>query len=137
LDRVRERIAALSLEMIVTLPGFVSSNEVTDAMASALCVVQPSSREGYGLVVVEASALGVPAVVIVGEDNAAVELIESGRNGFVAPIPDANALAAEIIRCWQGGEALRAATREWYGRNALRLSLGYSLDEVVNGYTVG
>jgi glycosyltransferase involved in cell wall biosynthesis len=137
LDRVRERIAALRLESVVSLPGFVPSDEVTNAMARSLCVVQPSSREGYGLVVVEASALGAPAVVIDGEDNAAVELIESGRNGFVAPTPDADALAQEIVRCWRGGDALRAATREWYGRNALRLSLGHSLDEVVSGYTVG
>ena len=137
LDRVRERIAALRLENVISLPGFVPSEEVTNAMACSLCVVQPSSREGYGLVVVEASALGAPAVVIDGEDNAAVELIESGRNGFVAPTPDADALAEEIVRCWRGGDALRAATREWYGRNALRLSLGHSLDEVVSGYTVG
>jgi glycosyltransferase involved in cell wall biosynthesis len=137
LDRVRERIAALGLENNVTLPGFVPSGAVTDAMARSLCVVQPSSREGYGLVVVEASALGVPAVVIEGEDNAAVELVESGHNGFVAQTPDAEALAEEIVRCWRGGETLRTATRQWYGHNALRLSLGYSLDEVVNGYIAG
>jgi glycosyltransferase involved in cell wall biosynthesis len=137
LDRVRERIAALSLGTIISLPGFVPSQDVSDAMARSTCVVQPSSREGYGLVVVEASALGAPVVVIDGEDNAAVELVESGHNGFVAQTPDADALAEEIVRCWCGGEALRAATREWYGRNALRLSLGHSLDEVVEGYTVG
>jgi glycosyltransferase involved in cell wall biosynthesis len=137
LDRVRERIAALSLGTVISLPGFVPSQDVSDAMARSTCVVQPSSREGYGLVVVEASALGAPVVVIDGEDNAAVELVESGRNGFVAQTPGADALAEEIIRCWRGGEALRAATREWYGRNALRLSLGHSLDEVINGYTVG
>lgn len=137
LDRVRERIAALSLDNVVSLPGFVPSEDVSDAMARSVCVVQPSSREGYGLVVVEASALGAPAVVIDGEDNAAVELIEPGRNGFVAQTPDADALAEEIIRCWRGGDALRAATREWYGQNAVRLSLRHSLDEVVTGYSVG
>jgi glycosyltransferase involved in cell wall biosynthesis len=137
LDRVRERIETLGLRDIVSLPGFVPSSDVREAIARSLCVVQPSSREGYGMVVVEAAALGAPAIVIEGEDNAATELIESGHNGFIARVPEANVLAEEIVHCWRAGETLRAATREWYGRNAIRLSLGRSLDEVVNGYTVG
>ena len=45
----------------------------------ALCLLLPSQREGYGLVVVEAAARGTPSVVVAGEDNAAVELIDGGR----------------------------------------------------------
>ena len=89
------------------------------------------------MLVVEASAAGTPSVVVDGEDNAAVELIDPGHNGFVAPEATAEAIAYEIIRCWKCGEALRAATREWYGRNAIRLSLEHSLAEVINGYTTG
>ncbi len=44
----------------------------------------PSRREGYGLIVVEAASLGVPTVVVAGPDNAAVELVSDGVNGFVA-----------------------------------------------------
>ncbi len=37
-------------------------------------------REGYGMVVVEAAAaLGTPSVVVAGEDNAATDLVERGR----------------------------------------------------------
>jgi glycosyltransferase involved in cell wall biosynthesis len=133
-DRIRERITTLGLESVIDLPGFVSAEDVSDAMARCLCVVQPSSREGYGMVVVEASAAGVPAVVVAGEDNAAVELIEPGKNGFVAQVAEPGALAEEIVRCWSAGEVLRAATRKWYGRNAVRLSLKHSLDEVVDAY---
>ncbi len=36
------------------------------------------------MMVVEASAHGIPSVVVAGEDNAAVELVQEGVNGFVA-----------------------------------------------------
>ena len=51
---------------------------------TALCMALPSSREGYGLVVVEAAASATPSVVVAGEDNAATELVDEGENGFVA-----------------------------------------------------
>ena len=53
-----------------------------------MCMLSTSRREGYGLVVVEAAARATPSIVVAGEDNAAVELIEEGVNGFVAPTPD-------------------------------------------------
>ena len=55
-----------------------------EALARALCLVLPSRREGYGLVVVEAAARGAPVVVVAGPDNAAIELVEEGVNGVVA-----------------------------------------------------
>ena len=48
-------------------------------------LVNPSAREGFGLVVAEAAADGTPSVVVAGEDNAAAELVIDGVNGFVAP----------------------------------------------------
>ena len=133
-ERIRARIDALALRDVVDLPGVVPEEQLADAMARALCVVQPSSREGYGMVVVEASAAGVPAIVVAGEDNAAVELIERGRNGFVASLPDACSVSAAIVQCWRAGTALRTATQEWFAQNAARLSLQHSLDEVIDGY---
>jgi glycosyltransferase involved in cell wall biosynthesis len=136
-ERIRERIDALGLRDIVELPGVVPEEQLADAMARALCVVQPSSREGYGMVVVEASAAGVPAIVVAGADNAAVELIEPGRNGFVASVPDACAVSTAIVQCWRSGATLRTATREWFAENVTRLSLQHSLDEVIDGYGSG
>ena len=133
-ERVTARIAELGLQDVVELPGFVDAEVVEDAMQRALCVVQPSSREGYGLVVVEASAHGVPAVVVEGLDNAAVELVDEGENGFVAAEPTGASIGDAIVRCHAGGDALRAATRAWYAENAERLSLDASLRTVSAGY---
>ena len=131
---VLAEIAALGLDGIVEAPGFVDSEVVDDALRRALCLLHPSSREGYGLVVVEASAHGTPAVVVSGPDNAAVELVEPGVNGFVAESADADALADALIAVSDAGFALRERTCDWFGENAERLSLERSLDVVAGAY---
>jgi glycosyltransferase involved in cell wall biosynthesis len=103
-------------------------------MRSAMCLLLPSRREGYGMVVVEAAARGTPSVVVADEDNAATELIEEGVNGTVAPRSDPEAIAAAIVRVHAGGEALRRSTAAWYSANARELSLESSLQTVLAGY---
>jgi glycosyltransferase involved in cell wall biosynthesis len=118
----------------IRLCGFVTSEEVDRALARALCLVLPSRREGYGLVVVEAAAHGTPSVVVAGSDNAAVELVEEGVNGFIAPSAGADDLAAAIVRAHEGGAALRRCTSNWFAKNAERLSLAHSLQTVARAY---
>ncbi|MBW3653429.1 MAG: glycosyltransferase [Actinobacteria bacterium] len=132
--QVLARIAALGLEEVVEAPGFVSGEEVEDALSSALCMVLPSSREGYGMVVIEAAAAGTPSVVVAGPDNAAVELVQEGVNGTVAPDASPAALAAAILRVHASGPALRDSTRAWFVANARRLSLTESLETVAAAY---
>jgi glycosyltransferase involved in cell wall biosynthesis len=134
---VLARISELGLDDVVTAPGFVARDTLETALHSALCMVLPSRREGYGLVVVEAAARATPAVVVAGPDNAATELVEPGVNGEIAPADTAQALADAIERVADAGPALRASTGEWFGRNARRLSLGGSLDLVARCYAGG
>jgi glycosyltransferase involved in cell wall biosynthesis len=133
-QRVLELIEALGLHGAASAPGFVEANRLADAIMRALCLVLPSRREGYGLVVVEAASLGTPSVVVQGPDNAATELIEDGVNGVVAPSADPHDLAAAILRVHEGGPALRASTEAWFARNAHRLSLESSLAKVLQAY---
>lgn len=134
LELVRDQVAKLGLDHRIQVPGFVSAEELEDGMCAAAAIVQPSAREGYGMIVVEASARGVPVVVVVGDDNAATELVEQGRNGFIAPTASADALADAIRGCLSGGDALRRSTRDWYEQNKTRLSLSHSLEVVVASY---
>jgi glycosyltransferase involved in cell wall biosynthesis len=132
--RVLAEIERLGLGEAVEAPGFVEHARVEEALRTALCMVLPSSREGYGLVVVEAAARGTPSVVVAGEDNAATELVDDGENGFVAASASADDLAAAILRVWRAGPALREATAAWFGANAERLSLEHSLETVLAAY---
>ena len=133
-DIVLARIEQHGLGDVARAPGFVSAQEVEDGLEHALCMVLPSRREGYGLVVVEAAARGVPSVVVADPDNAATELVEEGENGFVARSASPEDLADAILRVRAAGPELRARTAAWFGRNAQRLSLGGSLDSVAAVY---
>jgi glycosyltransferase involved in cell wall biosynthesis len=133
-DEVLRLIHELGLDGTVEAPGFVDEAVLEERMRRALCLLLPSRREGYGLVVVEASSRGVPTVVAAGPDNAATELVDDGVNGFIAPSADPDELAAAIVRVYEQGEPLRRSTADWYRRNAERLSLTRSLDTVLASY---
>jgi glycosyltransferase involved in cell wall biosynthesis len=126
--------ASLGLDGALEVPGFVDAEVVEAALSRALCMVLPSRREGYGMVVVEAAAGGTPSVVVAGPDNAAVELVEEGVNGVVAPSASPEDLAAAIERVRALGPALRRSTAEWFASNADRLSIESSLRAVAESY---
>jgi len=120
---------------MVDVPGFLPEERIGAALRRALCLVLPSRREGYGLVVIEEAARGTPVVVVVRDDNAAVELMENGVNGVIAKSISPTAIAS--------GDRAHARTRPcvphrgvgWFGRNAARVSLRSSIDSLVRSYT--
>lgn len=127
-------IAQRGVRETASAPGFVEAAVLDEAMRRSLCMLSTSSREGYGMVVVEASAHAVPSVVVAGEDNAAVELVQEGVNGFVAANDDPETIAAAIVKVHEAGMALRESTARWFAENAQRLSLESSLERVLAGY---
>jgi len=135
LPEVVRRVKEYDVEDVVSVPGFVATETIDELMGRALCMLLPSRREGYGLVVIEAASRGTPSVVVAGLDNAAVELIEEGINGFIAPSADPEDLARAIIRVHESGASLRRSTADWFATNAQRLSLAHSLDVVAQAYS--
>jgi glycosyltransferase involved in cell wall biosynthesis len=134
-SRVLTTVAEWEAEPFVETPGFVDAANVRDALGRATCLVLPSVREGYGIVVIEAAAFGTPSVVSPAPDNAAVELVHDGVNGFVAKGDGAAELADAIVRVAEGGPALRERTRLWFDENAARLSLRGSASAVLERYS--
>jgi glycosyltransferase involved in cell wall biosynthesis len=132
--KVLAAIAEFGLEGVVVAPGFVDPAVLEESLATALCLVLPSQREGYGLVVIEASARGVPVVVVEDPDNAAVELVEDGSNGAIAASVDPRELAAAIVSIRDGGAELRDSAARWFRKNAERLSFESSFARVLEGY---
>jgi len=114
--------------------GIVSAESVQTTLARALCLLAPSRREGYGLVVVEAAAVGTPSIVVAGPDNASTELVEDGENGFVVGAAEPEALADAVIRALDAGETLRNSTAAWFERNRRELSIDSSLERVLAAY---
>jgi glycosyltransferase involved in cell wall biosynthesis len=119
---------------VVAAPGFAPAESVADALDNALCLVLPSSREGYGLVVLEAMARGTPVVLVAGADNAALEHLAEGVNGVLAPSASPKDLAAAIVAVHTAGPALRERTAQWYASRRQELSAERSFELVTAAY---
>lgn len=131
-DRVRAAVDQLGSPGWISLPGFVAQDELEKYMADAACLVNPSRREGYGLVVVEAASHGTPAIVVDHPANASVELIDNGVNGFVAPTDDDVALGEAIAQAVEGGPGLRSSTRAWYEDAVKTKSIAKTVDAILD-----
>jgi glycosyltransferase involved in cell wall biosynthesis len=132
---VEAEIERLGLRDVVRTPGFVSQEELDHGIRTAAVLVNPSQREGYGLVVVEAAAVGTPVVLADAEDNASVELVENSVNGQVAASVAPSDLGDAIVSVVTAGEPLRKSTRDWYTRvsttNTIKAAALQILDRLV------
>ena len=69
--------------------GKAENHELYLAISDVLCL--PSHREGFGTIVIDAAALGVPAI---GSDiPGLVDSIQDGKTGLLFPVGDVGALA--------------------------------------------
>lgn len=132
--KVAEMVQERAMEAVIELPGFVDGEQIDATMAHALCMVLPSRREGYGMVVVEAASWGTPSVVVADPDNAATELVDDGENGIVAASTSAADLSEAILEIHRQGRSLRESTAAWFQRNAPRVALSRSVEQVAEIY---
>lgn len=70
------------------------SNVVEQFLSAMDCYVLPSYREGFGMGVVEAEAMGVP--VIVTNIPGPIDAMVDGKTGIVIPVRDVDALISAI-----------------------------------------
>ena len=86
---LEDLVAALDLEQNVRLQGFLASQrELYGLIKASKMLVLPSVREGFGLIVAEASACDVPVITTDHENNAARDLIVEGGNGYLTAASD-------------------------------------------------
>lgn len=128
---IRTAISSASADSFVQVLGRVDDSVLDDLMSRAVVLVNPSAREGFGLVLTEAAARGVPAVVVAGEDNASAELIVPGINGYVAANESPSALGDAIADAVLGGSALRASTARWFATSRIESGFGRSVDVIL------
>ena len=80
---------------LIDFPGFLGTDEVAARLSGALALVLPSVEEQWGLVVNEALAFGLPAIVspAVGSGDA---LVRNLQNGFVIELGAPEGIAAAM-----------------------------------------
>jgi len=82
--KLEELSDRLGLKNNVIFTGFLEPyDHVISLMEASKVFVLPSRREGFGMVVLEAMASGLPVVTLDAPMNAARFLVGSGRSGFV------------------------------------------------------
>jgi glycosyltransferase involved in cell wall biosynthesis len=91
---IEERIRLLGLESHVRITGWVSNDTVRQEMVASRVFVLPSFAEGLPVVLMEALALGRPAVTtyVAGIP----ELVEHGVNGWLIPAGSVPALTGVL-----------------------------------------
>jgi glycosyltransferase involved in cell wall biosynthesis/O-antigen/teichoic acid export membrane protein len=90
--------------------GFLSRDELYRRMARAHCLLVPSVREGWGLVVIEAASVGTPAV---GYDVSGIrDSVRDGATGLLATDGVSRALADRAVSLVKDGLAYEAIRRE-------------------------
>ncbi|MGH3066751.1 MAG: glycosyltransferase family 4 protein, partial [Gaiellaceae bacterium] len=108
---------ARTLPEHATLLGRLPREELYARMATAHCLLVPSVREGWGMVVIEANSVGTPAV---GYDVGGIrDSIRDGRTGLLATAGDPVALATQAISLVTDDaryEAMRSAAMDWAHR---------------------
>ncbi len=94
---IEEAISARGLSGRVRITGWISSAEVREELLSSRALVLPSFAEGLPVVIMEAMALGRPVIstFIAGIP----ELVRDGREGWLIPAGDIDALAAAMRSC--------------------------------------
>ncbi len=122
IDSLKRTAAALGIGERTDFIGHVDEAQKVDMLQRVHVVANPSSKEGWGVTVIESNACGTPVVAsnVPGLRDAVVD----GETGFLVPHGDVGALAAKILEILQD-EGLRRAMS---GR-AVEWSEKFSWDE--------
>jgi glycosyltransferase involved in cell wall biosynthesis len=88
----KEALVELSKKLEVSenvkFEGFLEYGALIGKIKASKVLVLPSSREGFGMVVIEAFACGVPVITVREKYNAAQGLVEDGVDGLVVELEE-------------------------------------------------
>lgn len=123
--RLQQLRADLGIHDLVTFLGAKDQDILPNYYAAAEMVVMPSHYESFGMVALEAMAMGTP--VIASEVGGLAHLVQDGVNGFHVPSRDPEALAAKIYEMLTSDEC-----RQQLGRQARETAHKYAWPRIVD-----
>lgn len=102
--RIQKELGAENVHFI----GFLKKDRLAEYYRAADLFALPTQTDVWGLVINESMAQGLP-VVTTDRCVAGLELIESGKNGYIIPVDDQQALTEAIRRTLEGDCAAMGA----------------------------
>lgn len=109
----------------VEFAGFQEYGALIGKIKASKVFVLPSSREGFGMVVIEAFACGVPVVTVRAKYNAAQGLVEDGVDGFIVGLEERE-IAKAVVKMVGNTSGNKKASEA-----ALRKAENYDWKEIV------
>lgn len=86
----------------VEYKGFVSEEEKLNLMSRAHLLIFPSVREGWGLTISEAAAVGTPSLVYNAPGTR--DAVQNGKSGYITEIGDIQGLKNNIVNALTDSE---------------------------------
>lgn len=108
-----EQLKIWDAEGIVSWKGY--ENNIKKALANHHVVILPSYREGLPKSLIEACSVGRP--IITTDTNGCRECVDSGKNGYLIPVNNAEELASAMRRLIENPEKLTD-----FGKNSRSLA---------------
>ncbi len=96
LNKLKLQCRTLSINKRVKFWGFVSENRKYELLSRAHIVINPSIREGWGLVVIEAASVGIPTIAF--NVPGLRDSISNGHTGIICFDNTTKELARNIIK---------------------------------------
>ncbi len=101
-DELKNLSEELDITQKLKIWGYVSEARKFELLAKAHVLINPSVREGWGLVNIEANAVGTP--VLGYNAPGLVDSIKNGKTGILVPRGDYRNLAEETLRLVRDNE---------------------------------
>ncbi len=96
LNEIKNLVSSYGLNQFVKVMGFVSDDMLRKIMKSCDIIVIPSIYEPFGIVALEAMALGT--VVVASDVGGLSEIIDDEKDGIKVPPRNPDAIAKAVIR---------------------------------------
>ncbi len=123
--KLEKLVYDLKLENNIEFKGFLENyDDVISYMKLSKVFVLPSTREGFGIVALEANACGLPVVTVNHTRNAACDFITNGETGFICKLSEGDVAEKILI----GLDRNRRKEMEW---KCIESARGYDWSRVV------
>ena len=122
-EALRKQIEELGIGDSVSIKE--PTTKIAEEYAKSSILAMTSTYEGWGLVLTEAMATGVPCVAYACKCGPR-DIIEDGRNGYLVEEGDKQIFAQRLLELMNNEEL-----RKTMGRNALESSKKYNVDRVM------
>lgn len=118
LAHLKSLVERYGLSDTIRFLGAKSHQQLPAYYAAATAVIVPSDYESFGMVALEAMAMGTP--VIASEVGGLAFLVKDGETGFHIPVRDPRSLAKHMITL-----SAKPAIRDMLGNNAVAVAQQY------------